>query len=110
MGPGSYQNIEFCPKSKGASKWSLDKNQRFKTEKSHDPGPSDYQPELNRPKSQNESRNAFRSNKPSSSFASTVIRSHMDTVIYKTNIPIKAAILDDRKIKDNSPGPGTYNT
>lgn len=33
----------------------------------------------------------------------------MDTVIYSTNIPIKAAILSDRNIKDPKPGPGSYN-
>ena len=33
----------------------------------------------------------------------------MDTVIYKTNIPIKAAILQDKRIKDSQPGPGSYN-
>lgn len=47
--------------------------------------------------------------KPSASFASTVIRSHMDSLIYQTNIPIKAAILQDRRLKDSRPGPGTYN-
>lgn len=34
----------------------------------------------------------------------------MDTVIYNTNIPIKAAILEDRRLKDSRPGPGAYNT
>ena len=48
--------------------------------------------------------------KLSAAFASSVIRSHMDRVIYRTNIPIKAAILEDRRIKDSRPGPGTYNT
>lgn len=33
----------------------------------------------------------------------------MDTLIYHTNIPIKAAILEDRRLKDARPGPGTYN-
>lgn len=33
----------------------------------------------------------------------------MDTVIYHTNIPIKAAILEDKRIKNHDPGPGTYN-
>ena len=33
----------------------------------------------------------------------------MDTIIYKTNIPIKAAILQDKRIKDSEPGPGSYN-
>lgn len=47
--------------------------------------------------------------KLSSSFASTVIRSYMDSLIYKTNIPFKAAIMDDQKIKDLYPGPGSYN-
>jgi hypothetical protein len=34
----------------------------------------------------------------------------MDTIIYKTNIPIKAAILEDKRLKDRQPGPGSYNT
>lgn len=31
LGPGSYQNCDFQPKSKGVAKWMLDKNIRFKT-------------------------------------------------------------------------------
>jgi hypothetical protein len=34
----------------------------------------------------------------------------MDTIIYRTNIPIKAAILEDKRLKDRQPGPGSYNT
>lgn len=34
----------------------------------------------------------------------------MDTIIYRTNIPIKAAILEDKRLKDSRPGPGSYNT
>lgn len=45
----------------------------------------------------------------SAAFASTVIRSHMDSIIYRTNIPIKAAILEDKRLKDSRPGPGSYN-
>lgn len=33
----------------------------------------------------------------------------MDSIIYKTNIPFKAALIEDHKIKDMNPGPGTYN-
>lgn len=33
----------------------------------------------------------------------------MDTLIYNTNIPIKAAILSDKRFKDSRPGPGSYN-
>ena len=34
----------------------------------------------------------------------------MDHVIYKTNIPLKVQILQERKLKDKSPGPGSYNS
>lgn len=34
----------------------------------------------------------------------------MDSIIYRTNIPIKAAILQDKRFKDSRPGPGSYQT
>ena len=34
----------------------------------------------------------------------------MDTLIYKTNIPLKVQILQERKLKDKTPGPGSYNS
>jgi hypothetical protein len=37
------------------------------------------------------------------------MKSHIDTLIYKTNIPFKAALMQDQKMKDLSPGPGTYS-
>lgn len=30
----------------------------------------------------------------------------MDNIIYKTNIPIKAKILEFKQVKDRYPGPG----
>jgi hypothetical protein len=37
------------------------------------------------------------------------MKSHIDTLIYKTNIPFKAALMQDQKMKDMSPGPGSYS-
>jgi hypothetical protein len=37
------------------------------------------------------------------------MKSHMDVIIYKTNIPFKAALMQDQKMKDLSPGPGSYS-
>lgn len=34
----------------------------------------------------------------------------MDSVIYKTNIPLKVQILQERKLKDKAPGPGSYDS
>ena len=33
----------------------------------------------------------------------------MDNLIYKTNIPLKIQILQERKLKNKDPGPGSYN-
>lgn len=89
-------------KAKSVPKWEKDRVRRFDSDKTLAPGPGAYY-------SESEELKKRKKEKPSSSFASTQIRSHMDTVIYKTNIPIKAAILQDKRIRDNQPGPGSYN-
>lgn len=48
--------------------------------------------------------------KASTSFSSKSVRSHMDSIIYKTKNPLKIEVLNDVKnFKDTMPGPGSYN-
>lgn len=63
------------------------------------PGPGYY-------RTQSEGKKGSRE---SASFASTSVRSYMDNLIYKTNIPLKIQILQERKLKNKDPGPGSYN-
>lgn len=100
VGPGHYQTVDYRPKVKSVPKWASDRIARFGSDKTLAPGPGAYEQQTSKDKNI----------KRTSAFASTQIRSHMDTVIYKTNIPIKAAILQDKRIKDSLPGPGTYNS
>lgn len=67
------------------------------------PGPGSY--ELAHSKKTKTSH----SKKHSSSFSSGGVRSFMDTVIYKTTNSMKAQIMESKKLKDPSPGPGDYS-
>jgi hypothetical protein len=44
----------------------------------------------------------------SSAFAYGGLRSYMDEVIYKTKMPFKVKVIENKKLKDRYPGPGQY--
>ena len=82
VGPGSYNFSKGDKrKSKSVSQWKNDKVRRFKEDSSEVPGPGSYKTEVLEERKRE---------KASSSFASTSMRSHMDNIIYQTNIPLKA--------------------
>ena len=43
-----------------------------------------------------------------SSFSYSGVRSYMDTLIYKTNNQMKIRVMENKKLKDKSPGPADY--
>lgn len=45
----------------------------------------------------------------SSSFAYQGLRSCMDEMIYKTKMPLKVKVIEERGLKDRYPGPGHYD-
>lgn len=96
-GPGSYSSHKKA-KPKSVVDWSRSTHQRFHSATTLAPGPGEYQAEPTRKDSQ-----------PSAAFAYQGLRSHMDEVLYKTNVPLKVKIIEERKLKDRYPGPGEYN-
>jgi hypothetical protein len=79
--------------------WSKNTAKRFKTEKNKNPGPGQYDSTL--PKRSVSSNSA--------PFAFQGLRSYMDEVIYKTKMPFKVKVIEEKHLKDRYPGPGQYD-
>ena len=48
-------------------------------------------------------------NSQSASFAYQGLRSHMDELIYRTRMPFKVKVIEEKGLRDRYPGPGHYN-
>lgn len=103
-GPGTYNiesSNELCKKrSANVVDWSKNTTNRFKNKKNKNPGPGAYQVGQVLTKTQS---------CMSSSFAYQGLRSHMDELIYKTRMPFKVKVIEEKGLKDRYPGPGYYN-
>ena len=86
LGPGSYDNSIIKSKPKNVAKWEKEKPNRFLTDANDVPGPGSYENITY--------HNKLRKNgRLSASFACSEMRSHIDSMIYRTNIPLKADII-----------------
>jgi hypothetical protein len=79
--------------------WSRNTVKRFKNEKNRNPGPGQY--DTSQPKRSVSSMSA--------PFAFQGLRSHIDEVIYKTKMPFKVKVIEEKRLKDRYPGPGQYD-
>ncbi len=50
-----------------------------------------------------------RSRSVSAAFAFQGVRSYMDEIIYRTRMPFKVKVIEEKKLKDRYPGPGSYD-
>jgi hypothetical protein len=104
QGPGSYNiesAIELCKKRNSHMvDWSKSNDTRFKQKKNRNPGPGAYEVK---------SESKRMSYCGSASFAYQGLRSCMDEVIYKTKMPFKVRVIEEKGLKDRYPGPGSYN-
>ena len=103
-GPGSYNidNSDDLMRKRNASvvDWSKNHEGRFHKRKTKTPGPGSYEVD----------RTAKRSSASlSASFAYQGLRSCMDELVYKTKMPFKVKVIEEKGLKDRYPGPGHYN-
>ena len=80
--------------------WSKSSIHRFNQTNNKVPGPGSYQVMA---------ESARRANSLSAPFAYQGLRSCMDEMIYKTKMPFKVKVIEEKKLKDRYPGPGYYN-
>ena len=103
QGPGSYDleaGTDIIKKRYASvTDWSRSTGKRFARQKNKTPGPGAYQVD----------KNHKLGNSLSASFAYQGLRSCMDELVYKTKMPFKVRVIEEKGLKDRFPGPGSYN-